>query len=87
MKRQNSDLIKRGFDKQPAGLYFHYIRTPKLRWTILSIRLSGGVLHRVFGLSRGVMPLRMPVGRPCGWTSWIAQVDGYHGVCAFFFNG
>ncbi|CAJ1441162.1 unnamed protein product [Effrenium voratum] len=30
--------------------------------------LTGGVLHRVFGLSRGVMPLRMPVqsvvGRP-----------------------
>lgn len=25
------------------------------------LSLAGGVLHRVFGLSRGVMPLRMPV--------------------------
>ena len=30
-----------------------------------STSATGGVLHRVFGLSRGVMPLRMP--------AWAAQ--------------
>ncbi|CAK9092676.1 unnamed protein product [Durusdinium trenchii] len=49
--------------------------------------LTGGVLHRVFGLSRGVMPLRMPVqsivGRPIYVEKPIAnptqeQVDELH---------